>query len=62
METELGWEDFVLLFSPVFFRFHCVVYIIVTVAAISPHQGKKIGIKKIPPSITLVFLFERKQS
>lgn len=61
METELGQEDFVLLFAPVFFRFHCVAYIIVTVAVVSPHQENK-GIKKVLPSIAPVFLFERKQS
>lgn len=62
MEIKLSWEDFVLLFFPLyFFLFQCVGYIIVTVAVISSHQEKK-GIKKIPSSIMPVFLFETKHS
>lgn len=59
MEIKLAWEDFVLLYFPSFFSFQYVAYIIVTVALIASHQGKK-GIKIFFPFHCLSFSLSNK--
>lgn len=60
MEMKLAWEDFVLPYFPCFVSFEYVAYVIVTVALIASHQGKK-GIKFFFP-FPLPKFFSFKQS